>query len=177
MMTYLPGTTVEINTAASAETFLDSLFAANGLVLSQVLQLTGLSAHTVQNWVKRKFVPPPVNKKYNRDQFCTIVMINMLNETFRIDQITGMIEFVRRVSPDAPSLIYGCFVGLLGLIPPDTIRAATDTGDLIDHLLSRRDLDPSVYARLKPVLQVMVLAYISSRVRSEALQFLSEIDL
>ena len=68
MIGYLPGTTVEMNMENGVQDFLNSLFAANGLVLSQVLQLTGLSAHTVQNWVKRKFVSPPVGKKYDCDQ-------------------------------------------------------------------------------------------------------------
>ena len=41
---------------------LEALFFGGGITLSQVTSITGLEAHTVQNWVKRGFLPPPVHK-------------------------------------------------------------------------------------------------------------------
>ena len=40
-----------------------ALFLAGGLSLSQVSAITGLEPYTVQNWVKRRLLPPPENKK------------------------------------------------------------------------------------------------------------------
>ena len=76
----LPGTVLEMDRgeADQAEAKISSLFLAGGVVLSQVTDLTGLEPYTVQNWVKRGFLPPPVRKRYSRRQLCRIININML---------------------------------------------------------------------------------------------------
>ena len=56
MIRFLPGTTVEMNIDHGIQDFLNSLFAANGLVLSQVTQVTGLEPYIIQNWVRRGFL-------------------------------------------------------------------------------------------------------------------------
>ncbi len=177
MIGYLPGTTVEINMENGIQNFLDSLFAANGLVLSQVLQLTGLSAHTVQNWVKRKFVSPPVGKRYDCDQFCRIVIINMLNDIFQIDRITRMIDYVTVTASGAPSLIYACFVDVLALVPGDAVRTATKLDAIISKALAKRTLPDHTAIRMQEVLRIMLLAHISVQVRTEALLELNALDI
>lgn len=178
MIRVLPGTTVEMNIDNGAEDFLNSLFAANGLVLSQVLQLTGLSAHTIQNWVKRKFVDPPVGKKYDRNQFCTIVMINMLNDVFQIDQVKAMVAYVQTLcGKDAPTLIYTCFVELLALVPRDAVREATKVDDIIETELKKRIPDDSqAKERLKKVLRIMLLGHVSVQIRAQATQLLNTLE-
>ena len=178
MIRFLPGTTVELNIDNGAADFLNSLFAANGLVLSQVLQLTGLSAHTVQNWVKRKFVDPPVNKKYDCDQFCTIVMINMLNDIFQIDQIKKMIDYVGIIyGKNAPTLIYMCFVDLLRKLPEDAIREATGVDEIINNVIEENGItDPEAANRIRKVLDIMILTHISARIKAEASVLLNVLD-
>ena len=67
----LPGTTIAVdwNRPEEAETLLNSLFLAGGLMLSQVASLTGLEPYVIQNWVRRGFVAPPERKRYSRRQF------------------------------------------------------------------------------------------------------------
>lgn len=177
MIGYLPGTTVEMNMENGIQDFLNSLFAANGLVLSQVLQLTGLSAHTVQNWVKRKFVSPPVGKKYDCDQFCRIVIINMLNDIFQIDQITRMIDYVAAGTANASSLIYTCFVDVLALVPGDAVRTATKLDAIVSKALAKRSVSGETLNRMQRVLRIMLLAHISVQVRAEALLELNTLDI
>ena len=71
----LPGTVLEMDReeADQAEARISALFLAGGMVLSQVTDLTGLEPYTVQNWVKRGFLPPPVRKRYSRRQLCRII--------------------------------------------------------------------------------------------------------
>lgn len=63
-------------------------------MLSQVSQLTGLEPHVIQNWVKRGFVSPPRNKRYSRNQFSRIALINMLKDCLRLDQITRLLSYL-----------------------------------------------------------------------------------
>ena len=70
------------------------MFLTGGLVLSQVAQLTGLEPYTIQNWVKRGFLPPPVKKKYSRRQLCRIFIINMLRDSMQIERICRLLSYV-----------------------------------------------------------------------------------
>ena len=36
-----------------------------GLMLSQVVEMTGLGSSTIQNWIKRGWIMSPVDKKYS----------------------------------------------------------------------------------------------------------------
>lgn len=178
MIRFLPGTTVEINIENGTQEFLNSLFAANGLVLSQVMQLTGLSAHTVQNWVKRKFVSPPINKKYDCGQFCTIVIINMLHDVFQIDQVKKMIGYVQMLcGEDAPVLIYTCFVEIWARIPADVVREATGVDEFIEEELGKRMPQSSqAKERLKKILKITLLAYLSAQIKAEANIMLNSLE-
>ena len=64
-MKNLPGTAIE-NVFSDPKKTLYSIFASGGLFLSQVCFVTGIELHTVQNWVKRGFVAPPIEKKIFR---------------------------------------------------------------------------------------------------------------
>lgn len=172
----LPGTTIKTNWTNGAQDFIQTLFAANGLVLSQMLELTGLSAHTVQNWVKRGFVDPPTNKKYNQDQFCAIVIINMLHPVLQIEQIRRSIDYVGQIRDDAPSLIYFAFTRTLARLPEDTLGANTHLEDIIADVLGEMDLSKALRNRLQKVLHAMVLAHLSSVRKADAERILATID-
>ena len=85
----LPGTTltVEREDAKFNEQQFTSMFFGGGIVLSQVSAITGLEPYTVQNWVKREFLPPPDHKRYNMNQLCRIININMLKKVLPMEQI------------------------------------------------------------------------------------------
>lgn len=177
-MDYLPGTTVEVNENNTAQGFLDSAFALNGLVLSQIVQLTGLEPHTVQNWVKRRFVGPPVQKKYDCNQFCRIAIINMLKDIFQIEKIVSMLKYVEEEDKDATDiLVYIVFSELLAMLPPDAISAQTDIDELVGEAVEKRPIGMTAKVRLAEVLKVMLLAYLSANIKRRAEQKLAELDL
>lgn len=100
MISRLPGTTLEVDLSRenAADALLSPMFLTGGLVLSQVAQLTGLEPYTIQNWVKRGFLPPPVKKKYSRRQLCRIFIINMLRDSMQIERICRLLSYVNGVS-------------------------------------------------------------------------------
>lgn len=84
---YYPGTTAEKGDL-SGKQFLDGVFlATNGLVMSQLNELTGLKTPTLQNWVARGFLSRPQNKKYDKDQTARILIINAVRNVTSLDDI------------------------------------------------------------------------------------------
>ncbi len=92
----IPGTTLSANRedADRTEEQFAALFLAGGLTLSQVASITGLEPYTVQNWVKRKFLPAPVNKRYNMEQLCRLININILKGNMPLDQIVKLMSYL-----------------------------------------------------------------------------------
>lgn len=170
-MKQLPGTTLEVTIADSRQIF-NSLFSAGGLVLSQVCTVTGLDTHMVQNWIKRKFVPPPKNKKYSKDQLCRIITINMLKDVLSIDMICSLISHINGVLADesddliTDSRLYFYFVDLVDL----SNCKIDNVNEKLDALLKDYE-EPVVGARkkLKEVLEIMITAYFSAEYRNKSL--------
>ena len=96
MVTKYPGTTIEVLELrkGNSRILFDGIFATGGITLSQVSNMTGLEPYLIQNWVKRKFVSPPVKKLYSKEQFSRIVIINMLRESLQIESICNLIHII-----------------------------------------------------------------------------------
>ena len=74
--------------------------AADGLTLRQICSLSGLEPSTIQNWVKRGFVPHPVNKKYRERHLARILLISELRESMQIDRVGELLRYVNGDADD-----------------------------------------------------------------------------
>ncbi len=94
----LPGTTLTCPPELTDDAFsvLSPIFAvsAGGLLLSQVVEMTGLSPSTIQNWVKRGWVSNPINKKYGEIQVARILIINLLRSAMQLEKIARLLSYV-----------------------------------------------------------------------------------
>ncbi|MCM1315217.1 MAG: DUF1836 domain-containing protein [Muribaculaceae bacterium] len=97
MKRYIPGTTLKFNEQAREEAFSiisPVLEATGGLTLSQLCKLTGLTGSTIQNWIKRGWVAATHGKKYSRKQVLRILLINMLRNSMKLEDIARLMEYV-----------------------------------------------------------------------------------
>ena len=96
MQWIIPGTTLsgERENADRIDGLFQSLFLAGGLTLSQVASITGLEPYTIQNWVKRKFLAPPQGKRYDMEQVCRLININLLKGTMPLEQIIHLMAYL-----------------------------------------------------------------------------------
>lgn len=124
MDTVLPGTAIDIGRKNAGEqdaarVFLTNIFCTGGLTLGQVCTLTQLEDYTVQNWVKRGFVSPPVKKLYSQRQFCRIAIINLLRESMQIEKIVRLLRSINGCLADESddliddSMLYNYYVNVL----------------------------------------------------------------
>ena len=92
----LPGTVLSFPSeeAVYIEKQFQNMFLGGGIALSQVANITGLEAYAIQNWVKRGFLSPPVGKKYNMEQVCRIININILKGAVPLEQIIKLMGYL-----------------------------------------------------------------------------------
>lgn len=183
MATY-PGTTIEVielKKGASRQLF-DGIFAAGGITLSQLSNMTGLEPHVIQNWVKRRFVSSPVKKMYSTQQFARVVIINMLRDTLQIEAICNLINIIGG-DIDVPNddlicddELYHTYVdmiseGTIVISNAEDVKKAVSVATQHITLKSKEDR-----SKLEKVLQVMLYAHSASKLRDSAKEVLALLD-
>lgn len=75
--------------------FLSKIFyISDGIMLSQIKEISGIDGSTLQNWVKRGWVENSKLKRYNIDQVAHILIINMLRNCMQLDRIAFLIKYI-----------------------------------------------------------------------------------
>ena len=178
----IPGTTLEglRSNADRTDGLFQSMFLAGGLTLSQVSSITGLETHTVQNWVKRGFLPPPRNKRYDMEQTCRIILINMLKGAMSLEQICGLISYINGSLTDESddiiddAVLYFNFVSLAARARH--IGGSKEWGEALEEVTENyAEPYPGAKEKVKKVLQIMLTAWIASQLRDQANRMISQL--
>ncbi len=181
----LPGTTIPVDPGQpdAAETVLKPLFLAGGLMLSQVAQLTGLESHTIQNWVRRGFVSPPVGKRYSRRQFCRIATINLLKDCLQLDKICRLLSFVNGdLNDESDDLIddtqlYGYISALAFRMEDGALPTQAQLDEWCSQVLEDYvEVCPGARARVEQVLRVIMMAWFSCLLKRHVEERIIQLD-
>lgn len=171
----IPGTVLRISRdeADNVEERFSSMFLAGGMVLSQVANITGLESYTVQNWVKRGFLPPPECKRYSLRQLCRIININMLRASLPLEKITVLLSYVNgRLDDTADDLIDDARLYFLFVRLAARARQLDEPGQweqaMAEALADYQEPVPGARARVEKALQVMMTAWVAARMRQQA---------
>ena len=174
MMWMIPGTVLQSDRreADKIPQQLEALFFGGGITLSQVTAITGLEAHTVQNWVKRGFLTSPVGKRYTLRQLCRILNIHMLRGAMPIEKICRLLSYVNgKLDDEGDDMIddtqlYFMFVKLASrlqeLYDPDRMDAVLE-----EYLADYVEPVPGAKDRVRKVLRIMLTAYLATRMMQE----------
>ena len=160
---------------------LEALFFGGGITLSQVTAITGLEAHTVQNWVKRGFLTSPVAKRYTLRQLCRILNIHMLRGVLTLEQICRLLGYVNGSLDDESddmiddTQLYFLFVKLAArmkeLYNPEEAEMLLD-GYLADYA----EPVPGAKDRVRNVLRIMLTAWLAARMMQETEKMLNTLE-
>ena len=178
----IPGTTLEglRENADRTDGLFQSMFLAGGLTLSQVSSITGLETHTVQNWVKRGFLPPPRNKRYDMEQTCRIILINMLKGALSLEQICHLISYINGSLTDESddiiddAVLYFKFVSLAARARH--IGGTKEWGEALAEVMETyTEPYPGAKDKVKTVLQIMLTAWIAAQLRDQTSRMISQL--
>ena len=171
----IPGTTLKAlrPDADRTDALLRSMFLAGGLTLSQVATVTGLEAHTVQNWVKRGFLTAPRGKRYDLEQLCRILNINLLKGALPLEQTAVLLAYLNGDLTDESddliddALLYCMFVKLAARARHLGGSKAWDEA-IAEITQDYREPVPGAREKLQKVLKIMITAWCANRLQQEA---------
>ena len=175
----IPGTVLScpITEADGIEARFAAMFLGGDIVLSQVVGITGLEPHAVQNWVKRGFLSPPLRKRYTLRQLCRILNINMLKDALAMEQICGLISYINGHMDDESddiiddSKLYFMFVRLTARVG-EVSDAALWEKCIASEMEDYTQPVPGAAQRVEKVLRIMLTAWASVRLKKQAEEML-----
>ena len=184
MATTYPGTTIETLAIYknSSKILFEGIFAAGGITMSQVSNMTGLEPYLIQNWIKRKYLSSPVKKLYSSEQFARILIINMLRESLQLESICNLIDVIGGEPEDKSDDLISdeeLYHRYVNMIAEWDISSADKEGVLKRAELATEDFKESNVGdrkKLMKVLQVMLYAYVSSKFTDRAREILSSLQ-
>lgn len=178
----IPGTTLEAlrSDADRTDSLFQSMFLAGGLTLSQVSHITGLENHTIQNWVKRGFLPPPQNKRYSMEQLCRIININILKGNMPLEQIIKLMAYLNGdLADERDDLVDDTklFFMFVSLAARARHIGGTETWDeALEHITADYvEPVPGAREKLCKVLKIMLTTWIANLVKAAADRMMEEL--
>ena len=94
---YIPGTKLkkaEMENLTGLAFLKKVFFVSEGVMLTQIRDISGIDSSTLQNWTKRGWVANAKLKKYNMDQVAHILIINMLRSCMQLEHIAFLIQYI-----------------------------------------------------------------------------------
>ena len=182
MIWTIPGTVLSAkrDDAKYIEQQFTSMFFGGGIVLSQVAGITGLEPYTIQNWVKREFLPPPDRKRYNMNQLCRVVIINALKGALPMEKIISLIRYVNGELDDEQddliddAKLYFLFVRLASRakegLSPEEWEIYLD-----QELQEYAEPIPGAKKRVKKAIWIMLTAWSAAKLQKQAEDMLAEL--
>lgn len=158
----------------------DVLWDSGGLVMGQLRQITGLETAVIQNWIKRGYVAPPINKHYTIDQVARILIINALRDSLPLEKIAQLIRFVNGSLVDtsddliADSRLYDLFCCMAVVLQENNYHTFEQMEAFAD--VQTASIEPAAARpRIRTVLLLMSVCYQSILIRQRVENWIDEL--
>lgn len=173
---YIPGTILRRDAMGDVTglDFLNKIFyISDGIMLTQIREISGIDGSTLQNWTKRGWVENSKMKRYNKDQLAHILIINMLRSCMQLDKIAFLITYINGRVYDRSddiirdSLLYDYICRVLDKM---TMRGGEisemSLKESINEVTSEYDEKVSgARRRLNNALEIIVIAYYAAIIK------------
>ena len=171
----IPGTTLEgsRSEADQIDKLFQSMHMAGGLTLSQVASITGLEPYAIQNWVKRGFLPSPQNKRYDMEQVCRLINLNILKGNLTLDQTVQLMGYLNgNLADESDDLVDDTMLFFLFVRLAARVRYIGGTKAWDDALVEITEdyVEPVPGARDKliKVLKIMLTIWCANALKAQA---------
>ena len=157
-------------------------FISDGVMLTQIREISGIDGSTLQNWTKRGWVANARLKKYNIDQVAHILIINMLRSCIQLDHIALLLHYINGRIDDRSddiirdSVLYDYICRILDrLMQHDACSTATIKAVIREQIAGYEEDIPGARDRLANALEIIVVAYYAALIKRRSDEMLAEL--
>ena len=150
--------------------------AANGLTLSQVCSLSSLEPSTIQNWIKRGYVPHPTAKKYHERHLARILLIASLRDSMKIDRVGELLHYINGDTDDesddiiTEEALYDLFCDVTDILGTTT-PSPKGVGEIVEETLRSCPGITENREKIAEALEVMAYTYMANIYKQKADSF------
>ena len=157
-------------------------FITDGVMLSQIREVSGIDGSTLQNWTKRGWVANARLKKYNIDQVAHILIINMLRSCIQLDRIALLLHYINGKIDDRSddiirdSVLYDYICRILDrLMEQDVCSTASIKAVIREQIADYDEAMPGARDRLANALEIIGVAYYAALIKRRSDEMLTEL--
>ncbi len=181
----IPGTKLsraEMDGVTGLEFLSKIFYISDGVMLTQIRDISGIDGSTLQNWTKRGWVENSKLKRYNINQVAHILIINMLRSCMQLDRIAFLIQYINGkvndksddIIPDAELYDYICKI--LDKLMTYEICSLGSIKEAIDEVISDySEVVRGAKERLVNALEIIIVAYYATLVKKHSDEKFEEI--
>ncbi len=181
----IPGTKLKKNDMGNVTglEFLSKVFyISEGVMLSQIREVSGIDGSTLQNWTKRGWVANARLKKYNIDQVAHILIINMLRSCIQLDKIAMLLYYINGKLDDKSddiirdSVLYDYICRILETLMQQDVCSMASIKDVIrEQIADYEEAIPGARDRLANALEIIVVAYYAALIKRRSDEMLNDL--
>ena len=181
----IPGTKLKKNDMGNVTglEFLSKVFyISEGVMLSQIREVSGIDGSTLQNWTKRGWVANARLKKYNIDQVAHILIINMLRSCIQLDHIAFLLQYINGKIDDKSddiirdSVLYDYICRILDALTRQDVASKASIKEVIREQISDyEEAMPGARDRLANALEIIVTAYYAALIKRSSDEMLANL--
>lgn len=179
----IPGTRLkksEMGNVTGLEFLSKVFFISEGVMLSQIREVSGIDGSTLQNWTKRGWVENARLKKYNIDQVAHILIINMLRSCIQLDKIALLLHYINGKIDDKSddiirdSQLYDYICRILDkLMEQDVCSMASIKAVIREEIAGYQENIPGAADRLANALEIIIVAYYAALIKRRSDEMLT----
>ena len=163
--------------------FLSKVFyISEGVMLSQIREVSGIDGSTLQNWTKRGWVANARLKKYNIDQVAHILIINMLRSCIQLEHIAFLLQYINGKLDDTSddiirdSVLYDYICRILEALTREDVASKATIKDVIARQITDyEEIIPGARTRLANALEIIVTAYYAALIKKSSDEMLAHL--
>ena len=181
----IPGTRLKKNDMGNVTglEFLSKVFyISEGVMLSQIREVSGIDGSTLQNWTKRGWVANARLKKYNIDQVAHILIINMLRSCIQLEHIAFLLQYINGKLDDTSddiirdSVLYDYICRILEALTREDVASKATIKDVIARQITDyEEIIPGARNRLANALEIIVTAYYAALIKKSSDEMLAHL--
>ena len=181
----IPGTKLKKNDMGNVTglEFLSKVFyISEGVMLSQIREVSGIDGSTLQNWTKRGWVANARLKKYNIDQVAHILIINMLRSCIQLDKIALLLQYINGNIDDKSddiirdSVLYDYICRILETLTRQDVCSTASIKEVIsDQIADYEEAMEGARERLANALEIIVVAYYAALIKRRSDEMLTSL--
>ena len=182
---FIPGTKLlrsDMGGVTGLEFLSKIFFITDGVMLTQIREISGIDGSTLQNWTKRGWVENSKLKKYSINQVAHILIINMLRSCMQLDRIAFLIQYINGRVDDRSddiiedSVLYDYICKILDkLMTYDLCSLGSIREAINEEISGYNEVMPGAKERLTRALEIIVVAYYAALIKRRSDELLTDL--